>query len=96
MSAAIALLSQLSKVTEDQIRVLLMSPYFGDAWAKLEKASPALYKSRVLTRDLPDETRRAQMILKSLEPRHPTMMTIPGGPVHARMRRVPHRENLPG
>jgi hypothetical protein len=81
MSAAIALLSQLSKVTEDQIRVLLMSPYFGDAWAKLEKASPALYKSRVLTRDLPDETRRAEMILKSLQPRHHAIMTVPEGPV---------------
>jgi hypothetical protein len=78
---AIALLSRLSKVTDKQIRMLLLSTYFGEAWAELETHSSALCKSRVLTRDLHNQTRRAEAILRSLEPRRSVMMTIPGDPV---------------
>jgi len=66
MPPAVSLLSGLSKVPEVEIKMLLLSPYFGEAWAELEKRSPALYKSRVLTRDLSREMRFAQMILESL------------------------------
>jgi len=67
MPPAVSLLSGLSKVPEVEIKMLLLSPYFGEAWAELEKRSPALYKSRVLTRDLSREMRFAQMILESLK-----------------------------
>jgi GT2 family glycosyltransferase len=81
MPTAVSLLSGLSKVPEVEIKMLLLSRHFGEAWAELEKRSPALYKSRVRTRDLSREVRVAQIILESLKRHQPETMPNLEGPV---------------
>jgi hypothetical protein len=75
-SNAVTLLSFFSKVAEAEIKTLLLSSYFGEAWDQLEARSPALCRSNVLTSNLPNEMLIAQMILESLESHNPTVMRI--------------------
>jgi hypothetical protein len=63
---AIKLLATRSQVCQSEIKRLLRSSYFGEAWAQLEAHSPALRRQRVLTRNLPIEMEHALRILDSL------------------------------
>jgi len=47
----------------------LDAPSFGEAWARVEQASPALVRRKVAVSDLPDQMRLAQAICDSLRSR---------------------------
>src|SRR5579863_5050994 len=67
---SIDLLSLRSMVPVGQIKELLGSARFGEAWFQLESRSPALRRLPVFLRDLPTQRRVAQAILATLDSQH--------------------------
>lgn len=63
-------LSLHSKIPTAQIRDLLESARFGEAWFRLESRSPALRRLPVFLRDLPTQRRVARTILDTLDSQH--------------------------
>jgi hypothetical protein len=61
--AAIAKALQLEAT---EVSKLLRSDYFGAAWAKVQRVSPALEKQRVAVADLANQAERASSILQML------------------------------
>lgn len=47
------------RLSADLVAAALDAPFFGEAWAVLESASPALVRARVAVADLPAEVKRA-------------------------------------
>jgi len=78
--ASIDWLSRRSKIPATQVRDLLASTRFGEAWFQLESRSPSLRKLPVFTRDLPMQMKVARMILDTLDCRSVRIVHGPEGP----------------
>jgi hypothetical protein len=62
-------LAHKSQVSEPELKRLLVSRYFGEAWAQLEVRSPVLTRRPVMRKDLNLEMNRARQILCAINRR---------------------------